>query len=90
MFHALALIKIKDGGSEKFFEPFFKITFIDRHFAAEFLDGQRLSDMLQQNFPRQNDFFTILFIGQKLALELLRVTLAQHTFQTVQEQHLDL
>jgi hypothetical protein len=34
VFHALALIKIKDGGTEQFLKALFKITFIDSDLAA--------------------------------------------------------
>ncbi len=51
MFHTLALVKIKNGSSEKFLESFLQVTFIDGHFTAEFADGEWFTDMFKKNFP---------------------------------------
>ena len=47
MFHALALVKIKNGGAKQFLKSFFEIAFIDSYFAAQFLNGKRLSNVLK-------------------------------------------
>ncbi len=67
MLHALALVKIKDGGAEDLFEPFFQVTFVDGHFTAQRLDGDGLADMLHQHFPGLDYFFPVGRIGQELA-----------------------
>ena len=43
----LALIKLKDSSAEHFLKAFLQITFVDCHLPAEFLDCNRLPDMLQ-------------------------------------------
>ena len=50
MFHPLALIKIKDGGTEHFLKSFFQVTFIHGHFTAEFFNSDGFADMLYQYF----------------------------------------
>src|ERR1700730_8134342 len=88
MFHTLALVEIKNSCSEKFLESLLQITFIDSHFPAEFADSERFSDMFQQDFPGQINFFPVRSIGQEFTLEGFHFSFTQHTFQTIKQQHL--
>ena len=47
VFHTLLLVKIKNSSAKNFFEPLFYITLIHGHFAAQFLDGNGVANMLQ-------------------------------------------
>ena len=90
MFHALALVKIKDGGTEHFFETLFQVTLVNCHLPAKFPDGQGFADMLQEYFPCPDDFFPVCLVCQKLTLECVHIALSQHTFQAVKQQDLGL
>ena len=90
MFHALALVKIKYGGTEQFFKSFFQVTFVDCYFAAKFLDGDRLTDMLNKDFPGFDDLVPVCFVGKELTVDGIYFLFTQHAVQTVQEQHLRL
>lgn len=88
MFHALALVEIKNGGPKHFLESLFQVTFIDSHFPAEFLDGNRFSDVLQQYFTCFGDLFTVCFIRQELAGKAFNLFFTYHALKAVQQQHL--
>lgn len=90
MFHALALVKIKDGGAKHFFETFFEVTFIDGHFATEFLDGDGLTDMFEQNFAGPHDLFPILFVRQEFTSDIFHLLITQHTIKAIKQEHLRL
>ena len=90
MFHALALVEIKDGRPEHFFKSFFQVTFVDGDFAAEFLDGQGFADMLEEYFPGLGDLIPIGPVGEEFALESFYFLLPYHTFQAIQQEHLAL
>ena len=90
MFHALALVKIEDGGAEHFLEALLQVALIDSHLAAQLLNGERLADVLQKNFPGPDDLFPVGFIGQELTLESFHFFFSYHTFQAIQQQHLAL
>ena len=88
MLHPLALVKVEDGGAEHFLKPFFEVAFVDGYLAAELLDGERFSDMFQENLARMPDLFAVRFVGQELAAEGLHFLFSQHTVEAVKEQHL--
>src|SRR5688500_20170705 len=90
MLHALALVEIKYSSAEKFLKSFFQVTLVDGYFAAQLLNGDRLTDMLQKNFPGANDLLPVVFICEKLALKTFDVFIPQHTFQAIQQEHLGL
>ena len=90
MFHALALVKIENCGSEHFLEALLQIALIDGDLAAELFDGQGFADVLQQHFPGPDDLFAVGLVGQELALEAFYLFLTEHAFEAVQEQHLAL
>ena len=52
MLHPLALVKIENGGAKHFFEPLFQVTFVHRHLAAQFLDRNPLTDLLDKYLAR--------------------------------------
>ena len=95
MLHALALVEVEYGGAKQLFEPFLKVTFIDGHFTAQFLNGDGLTNMLEQDLAGANDLLPIGIVGQELTLEgfdgLIGIFIvAQHTLKAVEEQHLHL
>ena len=90
MLYALALIKIKDRGAVHLFEAFFKVALVDSHFTAQLLDGDRLTNMLNQNFSGFGDLFTISLIGQKLTTDRIQGLLIDHAIQTLKQEHLSL
>lgn len=89
MFHPLTLKEIKNGGSIHFFKSFFKVTLIDGYLTAQCFDGQRFTDVLQEQFPRFCYFFPVGFVGKELTGEgIILITI--HAFQAIQQQHLGL
>jgi len=90
VFHALALVEVEDRSTKQFLESFFKIAFIDRYFAAEFLDRDRFADMLDQYFSCLHDLFAVGLIGQEFTIDHIDLFLAEHTIETVEQQHLRL
>ena len=90
MFHALALIEVKNGGPKELFKSLFQVTFVDGDLAAEFADGEGFANMLQQDFAGQGNFLPVIFIGQEFTLKPVYLILAQHAFQAVEQEHLGL
>ena len=88
VFHALALVKIENGGAENLLEPFFKVTFIDGNLAAERFDGDGFADMFQQDLPGHDDLFPVGFICQELAGKCRFGFFSKHAIHAVQQQDL--
>lgn len=58
MLHPLVLVKIKNCGTEHHLESFFEIAFIDGSFSAQGPYGDGITDVLKQDFPCLDDFFS--------------------------------
>ena len=83
MFHALVLVKIKNGSTEHFFKPFLQVALIDRHLSAQFFNGDRVTNMLDKDLPGHADLFTICFIVQELTGDHGFFLHAHHALHTV-------
>ena len=90
VFHPLALVKIKYRGAKAFLEPFFQVTLVDRHFPAEFLDGNGFPDMLDQDLPGPHDLFPVCLIGQEFTAHHINFLFPEHAVQAVEQEHLGL
>ncbi len=94
MLHTLVLVEVEYGGAEQLFEAFLQVTLVDSHFAAQLLDGDGLTDMLDEDLARFHDLVAVSFIGQELALEgldaFIAFLFAQHAFQAIEQEHLHL
>ena len=44
--HTLALVKFKNGGTKQLFKAFFQVALVDGHLAAQFFNGNGLTNMM--------------------------------------------
>lgn len=90
MLHTLALVKVEYGGAKHFFKSFFQVALIHSHLSAQLLNGDGLTNMLDQYFPGAVDLLTVSLIGQEFTLNNIDLFFTNHTIQAVKQQHLDL
>ena len=90
MFHALVLVKIKNGGTEHHLEAFFEIAFVDGRFSAQLLYGDGIADMGKQDFPCFDDFLSLVLVGKEFTGRNLIFPDAAHRLQRIQQEYLRL
>ncbi len=90
MFHALVLVEVENGSAEYFLEAFFEVAFINGHFAAEFLDGNRIAYMLDKYFTCPDYFFPVGIIIQEFTGNQVFTFFPGHAFHAVEQQDLRL
>ena len=90
VFHALALVEVKNSRPEHFFKSFLQVTFVDGDLAAELFDGEGFADMLQEDLAGLDDLIAIGFVGEELALKTFHFFFADHAFQAIKQEHLAL
>lgn len=90
MLHTLVLVKIKNGGTEHFLETFLQVALIYGYFPAQFLDGDGITNMFNQDLPGHADLLPICFIMQELTGDHGFFLHAHHALHAVQQQDLRL
>ena len=89
MFHPLALVKIEDGRTKHFLEALLQVTFIDGYLPAQLLDGDGLTNLLEQDLAGSGDLFPVGLISQELVGHHINL-LVFHAIQAVEQKHLGL